>query len=246
MSIGLAVRRFGRVGGMESVAFSFAHWLVRAGHQVDVWTSEICGDTDGIQIRKMNARGRGVLWKAKSLRGALRRIPVSEYEGFLHFERGGVGGTYRAGAGCHASWVRQRGSRIGDRWITALDCESMVHADRIVVNSHMVFSEVMDLYGLPKSRIHLVRNVVDIDRFRPGLKTSVPSIVFPGGQVPRKGLKVAVEAARQLPDVELIVLGEVSSGIQRWVHSINERVRFVGHVVDPERILSAAHALVLP
>ena len=72
MNIGMAVRRFGRVGGMEGVAYSFAHWLARAGHTVDVWTARNMGDAAGVRIRTLSVPGRGVLWKARSLRRALR------------------------------------------------------------------------------------------------------------------------------------------------------------------------------
>jgi len=246
MNLGLSIRRFGNVGGMEGVAHAFAHWLVQSGHDVDVWTSEVFGKDTGVQIRTLPTGGRGVLWKAQRLRRGLRSIPVGGYDGFLHFERGGRGGTYRAGAGCHAFWVRQRGARIGDRWLTALDCESMTRARRVVVNSHMVWSQVLELYGLPEERLRLVRNVVDLNRFQPGTKTDRPTIVFPGGQVLRKGLKVAVDAAKQLPDVELLVLGEVSMGIRKWAVERNPRVRFLGRIGDPERILASAHALILP
>ena len=246
MKIGLSVRRFGRVGGMEGVAYGFAHWLARSGHEVDVWTARTLGDTAGLHVQRLTVRGRGVHWKAHGLRRALRRIPTADYDGFLHFERGGINGTYRAGAGCHASWVRKRGSRIGDRWLTALDCESMTRADRVVVNSHMVRSEVMDMYGIPADRLHLVRNVVDLDRFCPSEKAESPTVVFPGGGVARKGLKVAVEAMRHLPDSDLLVMGEVSRATQVWARTVHPRVRFLGQVADPERVMASAHALVLP
>ena len=246
MKLGLAVRRFGRVGGMESVAFSFAHWLVRQGHDVDVWASGVHGDAKGVRMQRLRVGGRGVLLRAHRLRSALRRIPVGQYDGFLHFERGGTGGVYRAGAGCHASWVEQRGYRLGDRWLTALDCASMGHARGVVVNSHMVRSAVLGFYGLPVDRIHLVRNCVDTKRFVPAEKTECPTVVFPGGQVPRKGLRVAVEALRHVPETELIVLGKVEPRLQRWALENNPRVRFVGQVADPERIMGAAHAMILP
>ena len=231
---------------MERVAFAFAHWLVEQGHAIDVWTGQVLGDATGINVQTLRVGGRGVLLRAHRLRAALHRIPVEKYDAFLHFERGGVGGVYRAGAGCHASWVEQRGYRLGDRWLTALDCASMTHARGVVVNSHMVRSAVMGFYGLPAERIHLVRNAVDLNRFVPFEKTKTPTVVFPGGQVPRKGLRTAVQAVQRLPDTELLVLGKVDSRTQQWARERHSKVRFVGQVADPERILGAAHALVLP
>ena len=60
MKLGLAVRRFGRGGGMEGVAFSFAHWLVRQGDDVDVWASGVHGDAKGVRMQKLRVGGRGV------------------------------------------------------------------------------------------------------------------------------------------------------------------------------------------
>ncbi len=122
----------------------------------------------------------------------------------------------------------------------------MSHARAVVVNSHMVRSAVVGFYGLPEDRIHLVRNAVDLERFAPAQKSANPTVVFPGGQVPRKGLRVAVESLRHLSGVELLVLGKVDAGLQRWAMECNPRVRFVGQIDDPERIIGAAHALILP
>ena len=142
--------------------------------------------------------------------------------------------------------MRKRGHQIGDRWLTAVDCESLTRADRVVVNSHLVRSEVMELYGLPEKRLHLVRNVVDSERFCPRKKSDVSTVVFPGGGVARKGLRVAVEAMRRVPDADLVVMGEVPRMLQAWAKSTYPRVRFLGRVDDPERVIGSAHALVLP
>ena len=246
MKIGLSIRRFGRVGGMENVAYAFAHWLADSGHDVEVWASKRAGEASGVRVRKLSVRGRGVHWKAHSLRRAAREIPVNDYDGFLHFERGGIGGTYRAGAGCHASWVRKRGARIGDRWLTAVDCETMSRADRVVVNSQMVRAEAKDLYGIPEDRLHVVRNVVDLNRFSPSEKALIPTVVFPGGDVERKGLRVAADAMRRVPDADFVVLGAVSRRTQAWIRSIHEKTRFMGYVTDPERVFASAHAVLLP
>ena len=122
----------------------------------------------------------------------------------------------------------------------------MTHARSVVVNSHMVRSAVHGLLWIARDRIHLVRNAVNLRRFAPSRRPKSPTVVFPGGQVPRKGLRVAV-ALRSCSDVELLVLGQgFDSRLQRWARERNPRVRFVGQIDDPERIIGAAHALVLP
>jgi UDP-glucose:(heptosyl)LPS alpha-1,3-glucosyltransferase len=248
VKIGLAVRHFGPVGGMEGVAHGFAQWLVSEGHDADLWTADISANTDGLRVREFRAFGRGVLWKAHSLRRALREIPTGEYDGFVHFERGGRGGTYRAGAGCHATWVSRRGVRVGDGWLTALDHKTMHEAERVVVNSEMVRDEIVHQYGVPLERIRLVRNGVDLNRFRPGPQKDDPTILFPGGERPRKGLFTALEALRLIPSARMVVLGEVSARAHRWAQSagVAGRVDFVGRVDDPEKHMASAHVVVLP
>ena len=122
----------------------------------------------------------------------------------------------------------------------------MSRADRVVVNSQMVRAEAKDLYGIPEERLHVVRNVVDLNRFSPGVKAPIPTVVFPGGDGQRKGLRVAVDAMRRLPDTDFVVLGAVSRRTQAWVRSVHEKTRFLGHVSDPESVFAAAHAMVLP
>ena len=73
VNIGIAVRRFGPVGGMERVAVSFAHWLAEQGHTVDVWASEVREHAMGVKIHALRVGGRGVLLRAHRLRAALRR-----------------------------------------------------------------------------------------------------------------------------------------------------------------------------
>jgi len=248
VKIGLAVRRFGPVGGMEAVAFGFSRWLVSQGHEVSLWSADLSSNPKGMQVHKLSVYGRGVIWKAHSLRRALRTVPVEQYDGFVHFERGGHGGTYRAGAGCHASWVSRRGPRMGDGWLTDIDRQTMHDVKRVVVNSEMVQAEIVQQYGVPIERVRLVRNGVDLARFRPGQKANQPTILFPGGDVPRKGLRTALEALCHIPSAEMHVLGHVSASTKRWVRQLGvlERVKFIGRVPDPEKYMASAHVLVLP
>ena len=110
-AVGIAVRRFGRVGAWRASPFP-SHWLSREGHQVDVWASGVHGDAKGVRCRHrpLGAGGRAVERKAKSLASA---VPVPGQRvrcAFLHFER--VRGRERIGpgAGCAAAQATQEGS----------------------------------------------------------------------------------------------------------------------------------------
>ncbi|MGB0641557.1 MAG: glycosyltransferase, partial [Myxococcota bacterium] len=188
MNIGMAVRRYGRVGGMEGVALAFSRWLVDQGHQVDVYCSEALTETPGVHLQPLPAGGRGVIWKAVSLQRSLRDLPVEQYDAFLHFERGGHGGIFRAGGGCHSAWAERRPRRWFDGWLSRIDRESMLRSKRVVANSKMALADIERHYGIPVDKLRLVRNGVDLERFQPRPSPSQSAVVFLGSDFKRKGL----------------------------------------------------------
>jgi UDP-glucose:(heptosyl)LPS alpha-1,3-glucosyltransferase len=233
---------------MERVAHGFAQWMVREGHCVDVWCDEFVGGVDGIRHRRLGSTGRGVVWKAMSLASAVSRVPVDDYRGFLHFERGGRGGVYRAGAGCHGAFRQQVGGGLLGPWMQRLDERSCADAGLVVVNSQMVFDELRDLYAIDPAKLRLVRNGVDLEHFKPGQRSQRPEIVFVGHDARRKGLDTAILAIANLPDVALVVVGGVTARAKAWARAagVADRVHFVGEVSDTAPLIARAHAMVLP
>ena len=248
MKVGICVRRFGPVGGMERVAHGFVDWMAARGHSVDVWCNDFEPVDGEVRHRPLGAGGRGVGWRALSLARAASAVPVDKYDGFLHFERGGNSAVYRAGAGCHAAYRSHVGGGFGGGWIQRIDQRSCVDARQVVVNSEMVRDELQQFYGIDKAKIRLVRNGVDLQRFRPGERSASPMVVFVGSDARRKGLSTAIEAVSRLPGVQLVVLGQVANAARRWAAAagVADRVRFMGEVENPEHIVSQAHAMVLP
>jgi UDP-glucose:(heptosyl)LPS alpha-1,3-glucosyltransferase len=248
MNIGMAVRRYGHVGGMEGVALAFSRWLVQQGHQVDVFCADAVTETVGVRLQPLPAYGRGVMWKAVSLQRALARLPLNRYDAFLHFERGGRGGTFRAGGGCHAAWAERRPNKWFDGWLSRIDKDSMVSAERVVANSRMAMSDIQKHYGISAEKLRLVRNGVDLERFQPGPSSPSPFVVFLGSDFQRKGLATAISAMSLVPGVSLKVLGKGRGDFASLASrlGVSERVEFMGHVECPERILASSQALILP
>ena len=242
------MRRFGPYGGMERVVHGFVQWLAAEGHTVDVWSNSFVEVDPAVRHRPLQAGGRGVIWKARSLASAVAAVPVEECDAFLHFERGARSGAYRAGAGCAAAQALQEGPDLSWSFIRSIDEASCRSAGPLIVNSEMVRTEMLEHYGIDPSRMRLVRNGVDTTRFSPGPKSEHPTVVFVGANPRRKGLKTALCALRQLPDVHLDVVGDVGRRGPRWAAQIgvSDRVRFHGTLSCPATVMSKAHAMILP
>ena len=233
---------------MERVAHGFVHWLVREGHQVDVWSNSFVSAGSEIRHRPLGAGGRGVMWEARSVASAVAAVAVNEYGPFLHFERGAQSGAYRAGAGCAAAQAAQEGGGLAWSLIRSIDEQTCRSARPLIVNSAMVRAQMMEHYGVDDARIRLVRNGVDTSRFYPGSKASVPTLVFVGDNPRRKGLKIALQVLRQLPETHLEVVGDVGRRGPRWAAQlgVTERVRFHGRLACTAPVVSRAHAMILP
>jgi UDP-glucose:(heptosyl)LPS alpha-1,3-glucosyltransferase len=128
-------------------------------------------------------------------------------------------------------------------------------ADRVIVNSQMVKTEIVDLYSYPADKIDIVRNGVPLGQFRfdPKLreesrdqlkvKPDEIALLFAGSGWERKGLRFAIAAMALCNNrkMRLLVAGR---GNQRYYKS--KHVQFLGEVADPVRIYSAADIFILP
>ncbi|MGI9420816.1 MAG: glycosyltransferase family 4 protein [Geminicoccaceae bacterium] len=113
--------------------------------------------------------------------------------------------------------------------------------------------------GAAPDSVHVMRNGVDLDLFRPGDRAAArsrwklqrPTLVSVGHLIERKGHDLVIEALRQLPDVDLIIAGEgpEKERLQRQAArlGVGDRTHFAG-VVEHRRLpdlYRAADALVL-
>jgi UDP-glucose:(heptosyl)LPS alpha-1,3-glucosyltransferase len=92
-----------------------------------------------------------------------------------------------------------------------------VGARTIIANSAMVKNEIIERYGTPAGRIHVVHNGVPAWRGEPALREETRArlglaendyaLLFAGSGWERKGLGFALEAARRVPGAKLFVAG---------------------------------------
>lgn len=139
--------------------------------------------------------------------------------------------------------------------------------DPVIVSvSGSVRDELINSMGIPAERVRVIHNGVDLDRFN---RAHYPNAVqelerrigqsldgtvrlaFVGYEFERKRLDVAIRAlaACNTPRPHLFVAGKAASMPYEQLAAelgIRDRVHFLGHCPDVERILSACHIFVFP
>jgi glycosyltransferase involved in cell wall biosynthesis len=119
--------------------------------------------------------------------------------------------------------------------------------------------EALTRLGAPPSRLHILRNGIDLDLFRPRdrgearrrLEVAGTVLASVGALIERKGHHLAIEALARLPDCQLIIAGDGPDrrhlGALAATLGVASRVRFLGEVPHGElpSVYSAADVLVL-
>jgi UDP-glucose:(heptosyl)LPS alpha-1,3-glucosyltransferase len=276
VKIAFIVDRWGQQGGTEGYVWNLVRWLISQGHQVTVFagTAEEGGrkPLPGAQVHSLGIRPVGVyglgvfLWKT-------RRLPLESFDVVQGFGRSRNHQIYRSGGGVHAVWLRRksqgwkyyarRAFSIKDYIELSVDREAQTSAQVLVCNSRMSMKQATEWLGVDASRIQVVRNGVDLKRFRPRPELradqralwSVPEtgrvVMFLGGGFARKGLGVALKAfgACALPEDRFVVVGK-DRRLSVYQDLANRcawgQVRFLDPTNEPELMLAAADVSILP
>lgn len=120
-------------------------------------------------------------------------------------------------------------------------------------------------YPKTQNKIHLISNGVDVEKFSPNENTRATirnqlgftqnefMMIFVGHEFRRKGLSIAIDSLKHLPNnVFLVVVGGNSTSeidaakIQAAKICIGERIRFLGRRSDVNELMCGADAFVLP
>jgi UDP-glucose:(heptosyl)LPS alpha-1,3-glucosyltransferase len=178
--------------------------------------------------------------------------------------------VYRAGEGCHRAYTEAMGPRYHrraayHRLLVSLERRVFTRTPEIVAISRRGAEEIARLYGVPDTRLTVIYNGVDLDRYHPDNRAQLRAgaraeagvagdtwlVLFAGSGFERKGLMTAIEALARLDDrnARLLVLGK---GDTRPYKALAEGLRVAGRVTwlgprpDIERWYAAADALALP
>jgi glycosyltransferase involved in cell wall biosynthesis len=114
---------------------------------------------------------------------------------------------------------------------------------------------------LPRSRFQTIYNGIEPDRFGPaedkialraalGLPVESPQVTMIGVMRPGKGHDRFIDAARQLPGIHFVLVGDGNPSyraeLEARAQGLEDRIHFLGQRMDVPAILSASELVVLP
>lgn len=183
---------------------------------------------------------------------------------------------YRAGDGVHRRWLLQR-ARILPAWRQKLlfndryhryvmNAEQAMYAApelrAVICNAEMIKREIIDDFGIPESKINVIYNAIDSQRFTPGdelirqkirtqlnIANDASCLIYVGSGFERKGLATAIKALTPTSR-HLMVIGK-DKDEKRYKNlamslGCQNRVHFLGVQNNVLPYYQAADGLLLP
>ena len=257
-------------GGVETATSGLVAALVGHGHEVHRAGPGAQPPQPGVTDHRLPLPPLPSSLRALALAAAAARVArTSGWDVVQSHERTLVQDVYRAGEGCHRGYVDALGGggsrRLHHRVMLALERRVFARTPEIVAISRTSGDEIARLYAVPPTRLSVVYNGVDLERFHPRqgeamrgrarAEAGVPAegwvLLFAGSGFHRKGLDAAIRALAALDDASsrLLVIGRGDSVPYRRLareHGVAERIVWLGVRGDIERWYAAADVLVLP
>lgn len=171
-----------------------------------------------------------------------------------HFVHGAQQGAVSQSS---SSRVRRSYHSLYRRFNARQEKKSYGAASVVIAVSGAVQQELLCI-GVPQNRIRMIHNGVDIEEFHPGpanaaelgLPLQGPRALFVGDiRSNRKNLGTVLRAMRFVPDVRLVVVGELQGSSYPAMASelgVADRVSFLGYRSDVANIMRACDFLVFP
>ncbi|EPJ8017490.1 glycosyltransferase family 4 protein [Klebsiella pneumoniae] len=265
-------------GGAERFVSRALEALDSSHLQLNVITREWQGPVKpDWQIHICNPRKWGRISRERGFANAARALWQREsFDLVQSHERIPGCDLYRAGDGVHRRWLQQR-SRILPAWKSRLLFADRYHryvmqAERemyedshlrgVICNAEMIKREIIEDFGLPAEKIHVIYNAIDNQRFLPPdeetfaalrakwhLPLQATCLIYVGSGFERKGLAAAIRAIAPT-DRYLLVVGKDKDQprYQALAKSLNceARVRFFGMQSETLPFYQMADGLLLP
>ena len=269
MKLALVRRSFSPVGGAELYLNRLIDRLATSGHQIHLLTESWPESVPNLQVHQLPATTSRARRPWALARGVQRHLQSHSYDCVFSLERTLRQDVYRAGDGVHRMWLRRRLQFLPwwrtlwtggfHRAILKLEMQTLNPANTgfVIVNSEMIRKEIESLFFFPRERIILIRNGVDVPRFRSGRRADTRAklgfgdhdfiCLFVGSGWERKGLEYVVRA---LPEVQRKIDSTRSDAFLKLVVAGKGRafdagpnVIFAGAVPDVENLYAAADLL---
>lgn len=210
----------------------------------------------GVPVTFLDARGRWDVTVVRRLRDHFRRTRPDLVQTFLfHANLAGRVAARRAGVPVVVSGIRVAEPR---RWQLRLDRWTDRLVDRHACVSRSVAEYSARVGGLPPSKLVVIPNAVDVDRFATaapaefGFPANARVILFVGRLHPQKDPVRLIEAFRRLAagraDAHLLIVGRgpLESELRRRAADLAGRVAFAADRDDVPNLMKAACCLALP
>jgi len=280
MRVALICRPFVFYGGLETATSGLVEEFVRQGYDLHLFSPPGQLPIPGVTLHQLPVipapSAARVLSLALAACAAVRR---GRFDVVQSHERSLLQDIYRAGEGCHRAYLVIKARRLGTARQLALRANPS-HAvilalerkiftsgvtRRIVAISRQGEDEIRRLYGLPRSRLCVIYNGVDQERFSPdhrgrfgpgvraafGLPPDAWVILMVGSGFERKGLGALIEGFARIrdPHARLLVVGKGNPAPYRALAErlgVAGRVAWAGPRPDVERFYAAADLVALP
>lgn len=265
-------------GGTEADLCRMAAGLSTRGHAVAVFTARAGAAPAGVTVRRVPILRGGRLLRLLSFALTAPRVAASygPFDVVVGFGRTLRQDVVRVGGGTHRSYLRRmqaaglRGPRLGPYHRAILWIERRQFAlpacRRVIAVSALAAGEVQRDYMVPRDRIGVVYNGVDLERFHPahrdgpgrafrrrlGIPENAPVCVAVGHGFVRKGFDVLLRmwGRDAVPGLWLVLVGG-DERLARWQREA-ARAPLAGRVVvtgprdDVPAALAAADVVCVP
>jgi UDP-glucose:(heptosyl)LPS alpha-1,3-glucosyltransferase len=253
-------------GGVERATAGLLRGLVEHGDTVHLLSPGADPRLAGVTHHRLALPPAPPALRPLVLAGAVRLARGRAWDVVQSHERTLGQDVYRAGEGCHRAWLAARGRSgrgVYNAVVVALERRVFATTPKIVAIARAGKAEIERLYAVPPSRVRVVYNGVDLERFHPGaaalrataradagVPADAPALLFVGSGFERKGLATAIAALAHLPDAaRLVVAGKGDPApyqAQAERLGLAMRIAWLGARPDVERWYAAADVVVLP
>lgn len=269
MKIALIRRQFAATGGAELYLQRLIAALAAAEHEVHLFAEGWEGAPSNVTLHQVPVRAPRARRPVIFADTVAEMIKAESFDVVFSLERTFSQDVYRAGDGLHRVWLQQR-KRYAPWWkrpfvglgafhrnMMALEARTFDSQGtrHVIVNSDMVRQEILQHFAFPAERIHLVRNGVDLTRFklgpreatrqRLGVKPDEFVLLFVGSGWERKGLGFLLRLMKRWDGkpgregkVRLLVVGK-----GRHRGQVPANVIFAGSMAKVEDAYAAADLL---
>jgi UDP-glucose:(heptosyl)LPS alpha-1,3-glucosyltransferase len=276
MKIAIIRRKFTPFGGAENFILRMSSGLATLGIKFSIISEawkENSKNTKNITFLKATSHGLTRYTRFLSFTHSVEKIISTHNFDLVQSHERLIGADiYRLGDGVHAAWI-DRVKKISPWykkiWLNIdpyhqkiIRTEKEMSRDKnlfYVANSELVKNEIHNYYKVPKSRVRVIENGIDVKTYHPikgykkekakrklGLDPKSPVILFVGSGFQRKGAFELVEAIKLLPKFQAIIVGHDKKIKELRVFSHGQRILITGPQYNIQPYLDASDIFCLP